>query len=40
MTYIASVVPIFTQQESARTYLQPHYSNGGFGNVYLSAEQH
>ena len=24
----------------ARTYLQPHYSNGVFGNVYLSAGQH
>jgi hypothetical protein len=24
----------------AGTYLQPHYGNGGFGNVYLSAGQH
>ena len=24
----------------ARTYLQPHYGNGAFGNVYLSAGQH
>ena len=24
----------------ARTYLQPHYGNGFFGNVYLSAGQH
>ena len=24
----------------ARTYLQPHYSNGVFDNVYLLAEQH
>ena len=24
----------------ARAYLQPHYDNGVFGNVYLSAEQH
>ena len=24
----------------ARTYLQPHYGNGVFGNVYLSAGQH
>ena len=23
-----------------RTYLQPHYGNGVFGNVYLSAGQH
>ena len=23
-----------------RTYLQPHYSNGVFSNVYLSAGQH
>jgi hypothetical protein len=26
--------------ELARTYLQPHYGNGFFGNVYLSAGQH
>ena len=25
---------------AARTYLQPHYGNGVFGNVYLSAGQH
>ena len=25
---------------NARTYLQPHYGNGVFGNVYLSAGQH
>ena len=25
---------------SAGTYLQPHYGNGVFGNVYLSAGQH
>ena len=25
---------------TAGTYLQPHYGNGVFGNVYLSAEQH
>ena len=24
----------------AGTYLQPHYGNGVFGNVYLSADQH
>ena len=24
----------------ARTYLQPHYGNGVFGNVYLSAGKH
>ena len=24
----------------AQKYLQPHYSNGVFGNVYLSAGQH
>ena len=24
----------------AGTYLQPHYGNGVFGNVYLSAGQH
>ena len=24
----------------AQTYLQPHYGNGVFGNVYLSAGQH
>ena len=26
--------------DKAGTYLQPHYGNGVFGNVYLSAEQH
>ena len=26
--------------EKARTYLQPHYDTGVFGNVYLSAGQH
>ena len=26
-------------QHIARTYLQPHYGNGVFGNVYLSAGQ-
>jgi hypothetical protein len=26
--------------DQARTYLQPHYGNGVFGNVYLSAGQH
>ena len=26
--------------DTARTYLQPHYGNGVFGNVYLSAGQH
>ena len=26
--------------DSARSYLQPHYGNGVFGNVYLSAGQH
>ena len=26
--------------KGAGTYLQPHYGNGVFGNVYLSAEQH
>ena len=25
---------------TAQTYLQPHYGNGVFGNVYLSAGQH
>ena len=25
---------------TARTYLQPHYGNGVFSNVYLSAGQH
>ena len=29
-----------TMTELARTYLQPHYGNGVFGNVYLSAGQH
>ena len=24
----------------ARTYLQPHYGNGVFGNVYISTGQH
>ena len=36
-------VPSFSQQEvkdTALTYLQPYYSNGFFGNVYLSAGQH
>ena len=27
-------------QVNARTYLQAHYGNGVFGNVYLSAGQH
>jgi hypothetical protein len=33
---------MYTLQQSnlARTYLQPHYGNGVFGNVYLSAGQH
>ena len=26
--------------DMARTYLQPHYGKGVFGNVYLSAGQH
>ena len=25
--------------DTAKTYLQPHYNNGVFGNVYLSAGQ-
>ena len=29
----------FVSELSARTYLQPHYRNGVFGNVYLSAGQ-
>ena len=28
-----------SQQDMARTYLQPHYGNGVFGNVYLLAGQ-
>jgi hypothetical protein len=28
------------QVAMAGTYLQPHYGNGVFGNVYLSAGQH
>ena len=27
-------------QDIAGTYLQPHYGNGVFSNVYLSAGQH
>ena len=35
------IIPISRQQrDMARTYLQPHYGNGVFGNVYLSAGQH
>ena len=30
----------WTLSNKARTYLQPHYSNGVIGNVYLSARQH
>ena len=26
--------------DHAQTYLQPHYGNGVFGNVYISAGQH
>ena len=29
-----------TKSDIARTYLQPHYGDGIFGNVYLSAGQH
>jgi hypothetical protein len=28
------------KKEKAGTYIQPHYGNGVFGNVYLSAGQH
>ena len=28
------------EDDTARTYLQPHYCNGVFRNVYLSARQH
>ena len=28
------------EKVNARTYLQPHYGNGVFRNVYLSAGQH
>ena len=35
MFEVVVVVP-----DHARTYLQPHYGNGVFGNVYLSAGQH
>jgi hypothetical protein len=28
------------ENQMAGTYLQPHYGNGVFGNVYLSAGQH
>ena len=31
---------ILRQEDLAQTYLQPHYGNGVFGNVYLSAGQH
>ena len=33
-------MPLFLLDDLARTYLQPHYGNGVFGNVYLSAGQH
>ena len=29
-----------TKRDYAGTYLQPHYGNEVFGNVYLSAGQH
>ena len=37
-TKIAGVVASITKPATmARTYLQPHYGNGVFGNVYLLA---
>ena len=34
-----SHVPDWQQDQSAQTYLQPHYGYRVFGNVYLSAGQ-
>ena len=31
---------MFSYTDTAGTYLQPHYGNGVFGNVYLSAGLH
>jgi hypothetical protein len=31
---------LFALTSYAGTYLQPHYGNGVFGNVYLSAGEH
>ena len=31
---------LYTMASKAGKYLQPHYGNGVFGNVYLSAGQH
>ena len=40
--YLHSGIPWIVRYHGylAGTYLQPHYGNGVFGNVYLSAEQH
>ena len=37
---LLTIEPIQRDINIARTYLQPHYGNGVFGNVYLSAGQH
>ena len=34
------LLKLLNEKDCARTYLQPHYGNGVFGNVYLSAGQH
>ena len=34
------LITLCSSGSKAKTYLQPHYSNGVFGNVYLSAGQH
>ena len=39
LTLAGSVCHSFLE-DHARTYLQPHYGNVVFGNVYLSAGQH
>jgi hypothetical protein len=36
-SFITQIRPIMTlKSNNARTYLQPHYGNGVFGNVYLA----
>ena len=35
-----ALLPSNYDGDKARTYLQPHYGNGVFNNVYLSAGQH
>ena len=38
--WLFKTISFFRIVNIAWTYLQPHYGNGVFGNVYLSAGQH